>query len=197
MIQLNIGFLASHSGSNMQAIIDNVKLGNLKSNLCAVISNNSNSIALQRANDANIPAYHVSESTNQGKVPYRIIEIFDYHNVDTIILAGYMKLLEPIVIEHFKGRVLNIHPALLPKFGGKCMYGMNVHKAVIEANEKYSGATIHLVSAEYDKGRILAQMQVPVIDDDTPQSLAERVLKIEHKLYSDTIKKIELGEIQL
>ncbi len=194
---LNIGFLASHSGSNMQAIIDNAKNGIIKSNLCAVISNNSNSVALQRAADANIPAYHVSEATHQNRVSQRIIEIFDSHNVDLIVLAGYMKLLEPIVIEHFNGRVLNIHPALLPKYGGKGMYGMNVHKAVIEAKEKVSGATIHLVSPEYDKGRILSQMQVPVLENDSPEALADRVLKIEHILYSDTIKKIELGEIQL
>lgn len=195
MQTLNLGFLASHSGSNMQAIINNVLAGNLNANLRALISNNSKSGAIERAKTISMPYYHVSEKTYPNEVAEKIIEIFDEHKVDTIILAGYMKILDKKVIEHFGGRVLNIHPALLPKFGGEGMYGINVHKAVIEAKEAKSGATIHLVSPEYDRGRILAQSEVEVLSDDTPDSLAERVLASEHKLYSDTLRRISLGEI--
>lgn len=197
MTELNLGFLASHSGTNMQAIIDNVKSGYLKANLCAVISNNSNSGALERARKEGIPAYHISEKTHPGQVTEKIIEIFTKHNVNTVILAGYMKKLDPRVIEYFNGRVLNIHPALLPKFGGEGMYGINVHRAVLEAGEKKSGATVHLVTAEYDKGKILMQMEVDVLPNDTPETLAERVLQIEHKLYTEVLKKISLGEITI
>lgn len=197
MKKLNLGFLASHSGTNMQAIIDNVKNGKLDANLCAVISNNSNSGALERAKKEGIPAYHISEKTHPGNVSSKIIEIFTHHGVDTIVLAGYMKKLDSKIINHFGGRVLNIHPALLPKFGGEGMYGINVHKAVIEAGEKISGATVHLVSPEYDQGKILMQMQVEVKENDTPESLAERVLKIEHILYTEVLRKISTGEIQI
>ena len=195
MIELRLGFLASHSGTNMQAIIDSVKSGYFKADLCAVISNNSQSGALERARKEGIPAFHISEKTHPWKVSEQIIDIFDKYKVNTVVLAGYMKKLEPFVIEHFSGRVLNIHPALLPNFGGEGMYGINVHKAVIEAREKVSGATVHLVNADYDKGRILMQMEVDVLPDDTPESLAQRVLNIEHKLYPEVLKKISLGEI--
>jgi phosphoribosylglycinamide formyltransferase-1 len=124
-----------------------------------------------------------------------IINTLKKHNVDTVILAGYMKKVSQELIAQFNNRVLNIHPALLPKFGGKGMYGMNVHKAVIEANEAVTGATIHLVNTNYDEGKILAQMQVPVFSDDTAETLAARVLEVEHQLYSDTLIKISNDEI--
>ena len=195
MDELNIGFLASHSGSNMQAIIDNVKEKKLSANLCCMISNNRNSYAIQRAINENIPNYIINEITHTNNVDKEIVKIFKSHNVNIIILAGYMKLVSKHLIDSFNGRVLNIHPALLPNFGGKGMYGINVHKAVIESKENISGATIHLVNAEYDRGRILQQMEVPVLSNDTAETLAERVLKIEHILYTDTLIKINKKEI--
>jgi len=197
MQELNLGFLCSHGGSNMQAIIENVKKGNLRANLCAVISNNHQAGAIQKAQKANIPHYIVNEKTHPNKTNEEIINIFKSHNVDTVILAGYMKLVSKSLIDAFYGRVLNIHPALLPKFGGKGMYGLNVHKAVLDAKETKSGATIHTVTPIYDDGKILAQVEVPVFPDDTPEILAERILKEEHKLYSDTLIKISNGEIIL
>ena len=197
MQKLNLGFLCSHSGSNMQAIIDNAKEGKLCAELCVVISNNHNSGAIEKAKNENIPHYVVNEKTHSDKVTQEIIRIFKSHNVDTVVLAGYMKLISQSLIETFNNRVLNIHPALLPKFGGKGMYGMNVHKAVIDAKETTTGATIHLVNSNYDEGKILAQAEVPVLPDDTPETLAERVLKAEHKLYSATLIKISNGEIIL
>jgi phosphoribosylglycinamide formyltransferase-1 len=194
---LNLGFLASHGGSNMQAIIDACADGRLNAKACCVISNNSDSGAIQKAIAQNIPHYHISlkHYSDDSKVTDAIIEKFSLHGVDTVILAGYMKKLDQKIVEHFNHRVLNIHPALLPKYGGQGMYGMKVHKAVIAAGEHFSGATIHLVDENYDKGRILSQIQVPVLNEDTAETLAERVLVAEHKVYTDTLIKIEQGEI--
>ena len=181
----------------MQAIIDNVKNGKLHAELCAVVSNNHNSGAIEKAKNENIPHYVVNEKTHLDKVSQEIIRIFKSHNVDTVVLAGYMKLISQSLIETFNNRVLNIHPALLPKFGGKGMYGMNVHKAVIDTKETMTGATIHLVNPHYDDGKILAQVEIPVLPNDTPETLAGRVLQEEHKLYSSTLIKISNGEIIL
>ena len=180
----------------MQAIIDNIKNGKLNAKAGAVISNNSDAFALKRAEKENIPAYHISNKTHDD-VDAEIINIFDKYNVNTVILAGYMKIVSKRIIEHYNGRVLNIHPALLPKFGGEGMYGINVHKDVILSGAKVSGATIHLVTPNYDDGRILNQMEVPVYTSDTPQILADRVLETEHILYSDTLIKIANGDIKI
>ena len=195
MITLNLGFLASHNGSNMQSIINNVKAGNLNANLCAIISNNYSSIAIEKAQNENIPAFVINSSTHQNNSDTEIVRIFKQYNVDIVILAGYMKKVSKYLIDSFNGRVLNIHPALLPKYGGIGMYGMNVHNAVIKNKESVSGATIHLVNEEYDKGRILEQKEVPISHTDTPETLADKVLKIEHKLYTDVLIKISNGEI--
>lgn len=197
MSVLNLGFLASHGGSNMQAIIDGTLRGELDANLCALISNNSESQALVRAANVGMPAFHISEATHPGKVTEAIIDTFKMQGVDIIVLAGYMKFLDPRVIESFSGRVLNIHPALLPKFGGQGMYGMNVHKAVLANGETVSGPTVHLVDSQYDRGRILAQKQVSVEPNDTADTLAARVLAAEHFIYLDTLKRISAGEIKI
>ena len=119
------------------------------------------------------------------------------HHTDIVILAGYMKKLGPKTLSRFAGSILNIHPALLPKFGGKGMYGLHVHKAVIDAGEPETGVTIHLVTAEYDAGPIVAQTRIPVMPDDTPEILAARVLKWEHTFFPETLQKIAKGEIIL
>jgi len=197
MATLHLGFLASHSGSNVQSIIDAIKKNFLDAKPCVIISNNSKAYVLERAKIENIPSYHISsiKYPEQEQLDIAIIEHFEKHGVDTVVLAGYMKLLSKKVIEHFKGRVLNIHPALLPKFGGSSMYGMAVHQAVIEAGEIESGATVHLVDSNYDRGRILAQEIVPVFPDDSPEILAARVLEVEHLIYWKTLHRIAIGEI--
>lgn len=119
------------------------------------------------------------------------------HAVDIIVLAGYMKKLGPRTLSRFEGRILNIHPALLPKFGGKGMYGMHVHEAVIASGETVSGVSIHVVDAEYDTGPIIAQARVPVEPTDTADTLAARVLQREHKLFPETLQKIVTGVIKL
>lgn len=119
------------------------------------------------------------------------------HEVDLLILAGYMKKIGPSVLARFAGRVLNIHPALLPKFGGRGMYGIRVHQAVLAAGESETGVTIHIVDTEYDTGQIIAQTRVPVLTDDNPESLAKRVLEREHSFLIETLQQIVGGEISL
>lgn len=196
---MNIGFLASHGGSNMQAIIDACKAGELNAAAAVVISNNSDSRALERAKTEGIPNYYLSGKTHPDPddLDRAIMDTLILHKVDVVALAGYMKKLGPKTLAHFRGRILNIHPALLPKFGGKGMYGIHVHEAVLAAGEKESGVTVHLVDEEYDRGPILAQVRVPVMPGDTPEALAERVLAQEHILYSATLQRIATGEIIL
>jgi phosphoribosylglycinamide formyltransferase-1 len=196
---MNIGFLASHGGSNMQAIIDACKSGKLQATPAVVISNNSNSGAIARAIAEGVPYYYLSGKTHPGpgELDDAILDAFLHHSVDIVVLAGYMKKLGPKILTHFRGRILNVHPALLPKFGGEGMYGIHVHEAVIAAGEKESGVTIHLVDEQYDTGAILAQTRVPVMPDDTPETLAARVLEQEHILYAKTLQRIVTSEIPL
>lgn len=162
---LKLGFLASHGGSNMQAIIDACKKGYIYGEPAVVISNNSNSGAIQRAKNEAIPYYHISsiKYPTQDQLDQAIIEKLQLHDVNLVILAGYMKKIGTKLIQQYKGKILNIHPALLPKFGGKGMYGNYVHQAVLDAGEKFTGPTVHVIDEEYDKGTILAQKQIPVL----------------------------------
>ena len=196
---INLGFLASGRGSNMQAIIDACRDGRLNANPAVVISNNASSVALERARNADIPGYHLGLITHPDPdtLDFMIIEILQRYEVNLVILAGYMQKIRPKVLNTFKNRIINIHPSLLPKFGGRGMYGMKVHEAVLAAGEKETGATIHLVNNEYDGGLILAQCKAPVEQNDTPESLAARVINVEHRLYVETLQKIINGEIKL
>ena len=198
MATLHLGFLASHGGSNMQAIVDACKDGRLDAKPCVVISNNSDSMALQRARNEGIPWYHISSVTHPGPAEdAEILRVLKRHGVDTVILAGYMKQLGTTSLQAYRGRVLNIHPALLPKFGGKGMYGKRVHEAVLVAGEKVTGVTIHVLDENYDTGPIINQCQIPVLENDTVDTLAERVLKHEHRLYAETLQMISDGRIRL
>jgi len=198
-MKLRLGFLASHGGSNVQAILDACREGRLDAEPCVVISNNSDAMVLDRAMAARVPAFHLSSHVHPdpARLDEAILATLEKHRVNLIVLAGYMKKLGPKTLARYRGRVLNIHPALLPKFGGRGMYGYHVHDAVLAAGEKESGATVHLADAEYDEGRILAQKKVPVMADDTSESLAARVLEVEHQLYADTLQRIAKGDIKL
>jgi len=195
--ELRLGFLSSHSGTNMQAIFDAVLAGRLKAELSVVISNNANSTTFERAKRYCIPWKHLSSKThsNADDLDRAILTTLSEHDVNLVILAGYMKRLGPKTINHFKNKILNIHPALLPKFGGKGMHGKYVHEAVLASGDKVTGVTIHIVDEDYDRGPVVAQRKVSILEGDTATSLADRVLKIEHKLYSDTIQKISEGSI--
>jgi phosphoribosylglycinamide formyltransferase-1 len=196
---MNLGFLASHNGSNMQAIIDACKSGALQAMPALVISNNAESGALARAARESIPHCHISSKTHPSPehLDEAMLDALLVHHVDIVILAGYMKKLGEKTLARYSGAILNVHPALLPKFGGQGMYGIRVHEAVLDAGETESGATIHLVDAEYDTGAIIAQEKVPVLQDDTAETLAARVLKVEHSLFPSVLQKIALGEIRL
>jgi phosphoribosylglycinamide formyltransferase-1 len=196
---IRLGALASHGGTNLQAIIDACKDGRLDAQTCAVVSNNSGSTALARARREGIPAYHLSQITHPGagERDRAILAALESHDVDLVLLAGYMKKLGPATLSRYRGRVLNIHPALLPRFGGKGMYGRSVHEAVLAAGEKVTGVTVHVVDELYDHGPIVAQCEVSVLPGDTPDSLSERVLKREHEFYVEILQRISAGEIDL
>lgn len=197
MRKYNIAFFASHGGSNMQAIIDEIERGKLVSVPALLITNNSKSGAVTRAINHNIPTYHISNVTHPNdhdRIQF-LIHLFDKYQIDLVVLAGYMKKLHDDIIQKVSGKVLNIHPALLPDFGGEGMYGMNVHKAVIESGAAKSGATVHFVNSEYDRGKIILQESIEVSPDDNPESLAAKVLMIEHKIYPQAISMLENEEI--
>lgn len=196
---MNIAVFASHGGSDLQAIIDGCKNKMIQAQVVVVISNNADSMALQRAEKEKIPYYHLSvkKSGTEEILATEILEVLDKYDIDMIFLAGYMRMLHVSVLDKYYNRIFNIHPALLPKFGGKGMYGMNVHNAVIEANEKETGVTIHRVNAEYDSGEIVAQTTVPVLENDTAEILAAKVLKKEHEFLVEVISDIARGEIKL
>ena len=182
----------------MQAIIDAVNAARLHAIPCVVISNNSDSLALARARAEGIPAYHLSTRTHPeaDSLDEAILQALLAHNTKVVVLAGYMKKLGPQTLRHFHGRILNIHPALLPKYGGQGMYGRHVHEAVLAAGERITGVTVHLVDDEYDHGAIIAQCEVPVCADDTVETLAERVLQREHTFYVETLQQISEGKIE-
>jgi len=189
---------ASGRGSNLQAIIDGVEEGRLNCEIVFVMSNNSSSGALEIARKKNIPAYHLSEKVfHKNNFEESLIDLLEKHKPDLIVLAGYMKLVPISVIRRFENRIINIHPALLPKFGGKGMYGMNVHNAVFQAGEKVSGVTIHMVNENYDEGKIIYQEKIDISDCKSPEEIAEKVLKLEHKVYPEVIQKIIEGKIKL
>lgn len=196
---MNIAVFASHGGSDLQAIIDGCKKEQIPATVTVVISNNGNSMALQRAKNENIPHFHMSAKKygNEEVLATEILNVLKQYHVDMIFLAGYMRLLHISILEKYKNRIFNIHPALLPKFGGKGMFGMNVHIAVLKANEKETGITIHRVTAEYDSGEIVAQTKVAVMENDAPEILAERVLDREHTFLVEVISDIANGKIQL
>jgi phosphoribosylglycinamide formyltransferase-1 len=196
IVPTNIGFLASGRGSNVRAIVDACRNGCIDASPAVIISTNAMSGVLEYAKNENIPHYHLSQQTHPNS-DVAITETLIQHDVSLVVLAGYMKKIGPHLLKTFKNRIINIHPSLLPKFGGKGMYGIKVHEAVLAAGEKETGVSIHLVNDEYDQGQILTQQKVSVEPNDTPESLAARVLAIEHELYKSTIHKIISGKLVL
>jgi len=187
---MNIAVLASGGGSNFQALLNAIREGVLPARICAVVSNNSAAGALDIARSQNIPGHHLSQKQFPSVDAYseHLISVLGDHRADFIALAGYMKKIPGTIIARYRNRITNIHPALLPSFGGPGMYGMRVHEAVIASGVKLSGATVHLVDEEYDRGPIVLQKAVEVTPDDDPESLARKVLKIEHEIYPQALK---------
>lgn len=196
---LRLGFLASHGGSAMGVIVDACREGRLAADPRVVISNNRGSAALQRGEEAGQATYLLNGKTHPapGELDLTILETLRSHDVELVVLSGYMKKIGLRSLDAYRNRILNVHPALLPKFGGKGMYGRLVHEAVLAAGERVTGVTIHVIDEEYDHGPVVARREVPVRDDDTPESLAKRVGELEGPLFVETLRAIALGELDL
>jgi len=191
--------MASGSGTTLQAVIDACAEGDLDAEIVLVISNNSHSGAMARARKHDIPSVHLSSRThgNPEALDRAIADVLAESTPDVVLLAGYMKKLGPQVLEAYRGRVINTHPSLLPKFGGQGMYGTHVHSAVIDAGDRVSGISVHLVDGEYDSGRVLAQREVPVESGDDVVSLAGRVQSVERPFLVEVLQRIASAEIRL
>jgi len=196
-MSMRCAIFASGGGSNFQALIDKRNSGELHAELVLLISNNSSAGAFEQANRQGIKSIHLAPSHFETEIQYteKLLSILESDRIDLIILAGYMKKLPIEVINRYRNRVVNIHPGLLPAFGGKGMYGSRVHEAVIAYGAKISGITIHFVDEEYDHGPIISQVTVPVFDNDDPHTLAQRVLEVEHDNFWKAVEAISEGRI--
>ncbi|MBI4428696.1 MAG: phosphoribosylglycinamide formyltransferase [Ignavibacteriales bacterium] len=196
---MNIAVFASGRGSNFQAILNAIDHGVLPARVTLVVSNKAEAGALEIARSRNIPAAHISQQAFPAEDSYvaQLLELLVKHEADIIALAGYLKRIPSAVVGKFRNRILNVHPALLPAFGGAGMYGMHVHQAVIQSGVKVSGATVHVVDEEYDRGPIVLQKTVEVVQSDTPESLASKVLKVEHEIYPLALKAFAEGRVNI
>ena len=174
---MRLAVAVSGRGSNLAALIAALPAGG-PADIVLVLSNRADAAGLALARDGGIPTLVLADPLD-GAAWLEALETF---RVDLVVLAGYLKLVPPAIVARYRGRILNIHPALLPAFGGPGMYGRRVHEEVLRARVRVSGATVHLVDEVYDRGPILAQAQVPVLPEDTPDTLAARVLEVEHRL---------------
>jgi len=183
-----VAVLASGGGSNLQAILDHFDaLGAQASGEVALVaSDRAGAGALRRAQGRGAATAHLARPADGAA----LLALLDEHAIDLVVLAGYLKLVPPAVVRRFRGRMLNVHPSLLPAFGGPGMYGLRVHQAVLDAGARVSGATVHFVSEEFDRGAIVAQWPVPVFEEDGPETLAARVLRVEHLLLPRVVELV-------
>ena len=180
------------SGTTLQSIIDAIKENNLDARINLVVSDNPNAYALERAKAAGIDTYIINAKSKE-EIDMELSNVLEKYDVDLIVLAGYLKMIGENLINNY--RIINTHPSLLPKFGGKGMYGMKVHNAVFEAKEEFSGPTIHFVNNEYDKGNIIIQTKIEIKDTDTPDVISAKVQAIEKIQLVQTLKRFTNGEI--
>jgi phosphoribosylglycinamide formyltransferase-1 len=194
---IKIAVLVSGRGTNLQAIIDACENGYIPGKVVCVISNIENVYALERAKKHNIPNFVISHKNYRNREDFEkaLIKKLEEYQPDLICLAGFMRILSSYFVNYYKYKIMNIHPALLPAFKG--LYGEKVHQAVIESGAKFSGCTVHFVTEEVDSGPIIIQRIVPVEDDDTPDRLAERVLKEEHIAYPMAIRLFAEGRLKI
>jgi len=184
----NIVVFASGNGSTLQSIIDAIKSKDLEAYIPLVVSNNPKAFALKRAKKAKIPTYVIKEK-DADKIDAELAGVLSKIDINLIVLAGYLKLIGPKLLDKYT--IINTHPALLPKYGGKGMYGMNVHRAVINAHENKSVVTLHYVNEKYDSGDIISQTVVDVLPEDSPEDLAARVQAVEKIQLIDVLKEFE------
>ena len=195
MPDINIMVLVSGGGTNLQALLDAEKTSGLgPGKIVLVVSDRPGVYALERAKTAGVSAVTVEPDKTippeerRHKLSDHILHLAESHHINLIVLAGFLSILKGKIIQQYSGKMINLHPALLPKFGGKGMYGEKVHRAVLDAKEQESGCTVHLVDAGTDTGPILLQRKVPVLSGDTPDSLAERIHKEEHIAIVEAVK---------
>lgn len=195
--KFNIAVLASTRGTDLQAIIDEIKSGRLKVELACVVSNDRHCYALERSRAQGFKTYWVDQK-DHSRVEFdrEVVKILKNENIDLIVLAGYMRILTPYFIGEFHGKIINVHPALLPKYGGKNFYGDKVHEAILKAGEKESGMTIHFVEEEVDRGQIILQKTCPVKPNDTVETLKARVQALEREWYPKVIQLFADGKIK-
>lgn len=184
-----IAVLVSGGGSNLQAIIDSIKNGELDCTIECVISDREDAFAIKRAEENNIKNFIIDRKTYRDETSDKILEILE-GKVDLIVLGGYLSILKGKIVKEFENRIINIHPSLIPSFCGKGMYGIKVHEKAIEYGVKVSGCTVHFVDEGTDTGKIIMQKSVEVKEEDTPYSLQQRILKEEHKILPKAIKLI-------
>jgi phosphoribosylglycinamide formyltransferase 1 len=192
-----LGVLLSGGGSNFKAIMDAIVSGELdNATVVCVGSNKARAGGLDIARNRGVETFSLKPSlyTSLESYDQDVLDRFSEAGVEAIVLAGYLRRISPVLLEAYPNRIINIHPSLLPKYGGAGMYGAYVHQAVLASGDAVSGCTVHVVTAGVDEGPILAQVQVPVLPSDTPDTLAARVLQEEHRLYAPTIKRWLLND---
>jgi len=190
--KLNLAVFISGGGSNLQALIDACRQEDYPARIALVLSNNPEAYGLRRAEDAGLPAATINHKDYKTREEFEaaIQKVLGGYNIDLICLAGFMRILTAGFVNSWKNKILNTHPALLPKHGGEGMYGEHVHRAVLAAGEKESGVSIHIVTPECDRGPVILQKKVPVLPGDTPETLAARVLEQEHIAYPEAVRLI-------
>jgi phosphoribosylglycinamide formyltransferase-1 len=196
---MNIAIFASGRGSNFQAILSAIDAGHLPARITVLISNRSDAGALDIAGARRIQTSHLSQKMfpSEEALAEAMLNVLSQQRAELLVLAGYLKKIPLQVVRRYRSRIVNIHPALLPSFGGAGMYGHFVHEAVIASGTKVSGATVHIVDEEYDRGPIVMQKTVEIVQEDTPDSLAAKVLKIEHEIYPLALKAFAEGKIKI
>lgn len=196
MPRIRIGILASGRGSNLQALIDAVAAGRLDAEIAVVISDVERAVALDRARRAGIEACFVEPGPKRSRLgeaaEARVIEVLDGHGVELVALAGFMRILGPRLVGHYRLRLLNIHPSLLPSFPG-----LHAQKQALDYGVKWSGCTVHFVDEGVDSGPIIVQAAVPVLNGDTEDSLSERILAEEHRIYAEAIGLVASGRVRV
>jgi phosphoribosylglycinamide formyltransferase-1 len=197
--RLNVSFLASHNGTNMRAIVAACRAGTLDVAPTILVSNNADCGAMTWARQNDIPTFHISATSegSEAAADAAIATALRHNKTDLVVMAGYMRKLGPKTLQEFANRILNVHPALLPKHGGKGMYGKFVHEAVLKSGDVETGATIHLVDGEYDHGPRVVQERVDIQPGDNVQTLTARVQAKEQELFPETLRRIVNGEIDL
>jgi phosphoribosylglycinamide formyltransferase-1 len=191
---INVGVLISGRGSNLQAIIDASEKGDVPAKVAVIVSDKPDAYGLERARKHNIPAavFEPRKFADKNTYELEIVKTLKHYGVDLVCLAGYMRIVGPVLLEHYRGKMMNIHPALLPSFPG-----LHVQKAALDHGVKVSGATVHFVDEGCDTGPIVVQAAVPVLEDDTEETLSARILEQEHKLYPQAIKLFAEGKLKI